>query len=66
MHARAEESTWSTGIDLCLVPNRTLHEYRCECAGLIDVNRFDAMVVDDKSLNMYTFNRFERGTALGA
>lgn len=44
---------------------RTLNEYCRECAGVMDVKRFDAMVVDGESLVVYERSCFKRDTALG-
>lgn len=53
-------------MNLDLVQSWTLDEYLRECAGLIDLKRFDAMAVGGKNQDMYYRSRFERGTALGA
>lgn len=53
-------------MNLGLLPNWTLNKFRCECAGMTDVKCFDALAVDDRSLEKYDRNCFERGTALGA
>lgn len=59
-------STASTRMDLGPLSSWTLDEFCCECAGLTDVKRFEAMTVDGKNLFMYDCNRFELDTALGA
>lgn len=53
-------------MDLDPMPQWTLGEYCCECAGLTDVKRFNLMAVDGRNRVMYDTNRFERDTALDA
>lgn len=58
-------SAGSTGMDLGLVPQRTLEEYRRECAGQINVKRFSAMAEDAENLVGYDRNCFKHDTELG-
>lgn len=43
-----------------------MDEYRRDCAGLVNVKRFDALDVDSKNLVIYDGSPFERDTAWGA
>lgn len=63
---RGEAGTGDIRKDLGLLPNWTLHKYCCECAGMIDVGRFDFLAVDSRNLVIYDRNCFERDTDLGA
>lgn len=63
---RENEAAGDTLMVLRPLPNWTAEEYCRECAGLMNVKCFNAMVVDCQNLVMYLRTRFERDTALGA
>lgn len=49
----------NTRIDPGPLPSWPLEEYLRECAGVMDVKRFDAMGVDGTNLVIYDLYRFE-------
>lgn len=51
-------------MDLAPLPNWTLDEYCRDCAGMIDIKRFDDMTVDGRNIVFYIRNRLEHDTAL--
>lgn len=64
--ARERASTRGARMDLGLLSNWTMDDYRRECADFMDVKRFSALAVVGKSLEIYDRSSFERNTALGA
>lgn len=52
-------------MDLGSIQIRTSDKYRHECIGILDVKRFDGVVVDGKNFVMFDQTHFERDTALG-
>lgn len=53
-------------MDLCTVPQWALDELHLDCADLMNVKHFDAMMVDSKNLVMYDRNCLKCDTASNA
>lgn len=64
--AYEEVAMGDTRLSFGLSPNWMLEEYCCECAGMMDTKRLDAVVVDGRDPVIYDRNRLERDTAIGA